>query len=198
MENSQDQPLPPGVHSWPNYSSNSAPSPHSFPGHVQPSETAPQYYSNYPGSYQFSPSPSNLTFPPISQSVYTHATPPQYQSSHSAPHMSDNNTPYNFQQGNFSQSGAVNNTSRSPQESNRINGEYQNIENSTAVIQESDVSLVPKVNGAAVNVYNAPSKGSSVQSNNACDIDIAAQDAVLREQVRITCIYIFTPPFSFN
>lgn len=179
MENSQDQPLPPGVHSRPNYSSDQ-----SFPGHVQPSEIAPQYQSNYPGSYQFFPPPANLTFPSLSQSVYTHTTPPQYQSYHSAPHVSNNNTPYDFQQGNFSQSGVVNNTPQLPLASNGVDGGYQNIENTTSeVIQESDNNLPPKVNETAVTVSNASSTDSREQLNNARDIDIAAQDAVLREQV---------------
>ncbi|KAF7819172.1 Polyglutamine-binding protein 1 [Senna tora] len=179
MENSQDQPLPPGVHSWPNYSSNSAPSPQSFPGHVQPHENAPPYQPNYSGSYHFSPPSSNLTFPPTSQSVYTH----QYQSTYSVPHILDNNTPYSFQQGNFSQSGDVNNSPRLPLESNCIDGESQNIENNTsAVNQESDSSLPPKVNEGTTNISSASSKGPRVQLDIACTIDIAAQDAVLREQ----------------
>ncbi|XP_028766794.1 uncharacterized protein LOC114724587 [Neltuma alba] len=181
MENFQDQPPPPGVHSWPNYSSNPAPLPQSLPGHVQPSETATQYPSNYSGSSQYFPPPSNFTFPPISQSVYTHAAP-QLQSSHGAPHLLDKNARCNFQQESFSQSG-VNSPQRLPLGSNNTDGEYQNIENATAsATQESDVSPPLKVDEAAANVSDASCKGSGVQLNNAYAIDIAAQDAVLREQ----------------
>ncbi|KAK4282005.1 hypothetical protein QN277_013435 [Acacia crassicarpa] len=179
MENFQDQPPPPGVHSWTNYSSNSAPLPQSLPGNLQPSETATQYPSNYSGSAQFFPPPSNFTFPAISQSVYTHTTPPQHQSSQSAPHILDDNARYNFQQENFSQFGVVNSVQRLPLGSNNTYRQYQNNENATAsVIQESDVSLPLKVDEAAASV----SHGSGVQLNNAYDIDIAVQDAVLREQ----------------
>ncbi|XP_054818046.1 uncharacterized protein LOC129317708 isoform X1 [Prosopis cineraria] len=182
MENFRDQPPPPGVHSWPNYSSNAAPLPQPLPGHQQPSEAATQYPSYYSGSAQFFPPPSNFTFPPISQSVYTHTTP-QHQSSHSAPHLLDNNVRYNFQQENFSQSGAVNSAERLPLASNNTDGEYQNIENATAsVIQESNASLPLKVDKAAADISNVSCKSSGGQLNNAYDIDIATQDAILREQ----------------
>lgn len=174
MENFKDQPPPPGVHSWSNYSSNSAPLSHSLPGNPQPSGIATQYPSNYSGSAQFYPPPC----------VYTHTIPPQYQSSR-APQLWDNNTCSNFQQESFSQSGVVNGAQGLPLGSNNMVGEHQNNENVAAsVIQESDVRLPPEVDGTAANV----SKGSGVELNNAYGIDIAAQDAVLREQVCISCM----------
>ncbi|KAJ1384701.1 WW domain [Sesbania bispinosa] len=156
MENSQDQPLPPGVHSWPNNL------PH-------PGQTLD---SNYSGYYQFSPN------------VYTHAAPPhQYQFSPNAPpHTYGNNS---FQQGTLSQPGLVTCqalTSEAPpavklteqqdenKSSNHVDGRHQNSETTTsAACQESTVYVS--------NVSN-----SAVQLNNVCDIDTAAQDAVLREQ----------------
>ncbi|KAI4300939.1 hypothetical protein L6164_034265 [Bauhinia variegata] len=76
MENFQDQPLPPGVHSWPNYSSSSAPSLQSFPGSVQPYE--PHYNSNYSGSYHIDGKfhESNVNLPQkVSESVQVAQTP---------------------------------------------------------------------------------------------------------------------------
>lgn len=172
MDNSQDQPLPPGVHSWPSYSSNSAQTLSSLPGQVQPGETRPQYHSNY--------------------------SVPQYHFPLNAPITSDNNTPYNFQQvsGQALTSEApfnINSTEQKEQNkfSNPFDGGYQNVENATLeALQESGMNFLQKVDEAAVNVSNASTKCSNVQIqlSSACDIDAAAQDAVLREQVCISCI----------
>lgn len=118
MENSQDQPLPPGVHSWPNNLSKSGQTPE----------------SNYSGCYQFSPN------------VYT-----QYQFSPTAfPH-----TP--GQQGTLSHSGFA---------------------PGQAITSEASPTL---------KLIQQPHEIMS--TNN--DIDVAAQDAVLREQVRISCVLHF-------
>ena len=76
-----------------------------------------------------------------------------------------------------------------PQEINQVDRKYQmnNEYKISAVSHESDVSLLQEVHEGAVNVSNAADKCFRVQSNSACDIDIAAQDAVLREQV---CLHI--------
>ncbi|KAJ1436061.1 hypothetical protein SESBI_04615 [Sesbania bispinosa] len=176
MENSQDQPLPPGVHSWPNNLSH-------------PGQTLD---SNYSGYYQFSPN------------VYTHAAPShQYQFSPNAPpHTYGNNN--SFQQGTLSHPGLVTCqalTSEVPpavklteqqdenKSSNHVDGGHWHSETTTsAACQESAVNFRPKVDEAAVYVSNASTICSAVQLNNVCDIDTAAQDAVLREQVGISCV----------
>ncbi|XP_019453100.1 PREDICTED: uncharacterized protein LOC109354810 [Lupinus angustifolius] len=183
MENSQDQPLPPGVHSWPNYSSNSAQPMHSLlqPGQVQPGEIRPQYHSNYSGCYQF---PPNVN-------VYAPANAP--------PHTFANNTSCNFQQGTLSQSGfvtcqtvtsepppTVNSTENQEQNqfsNNHVGGGYQNVDNTNSkALQESVANFTQKVDDtAAMNVSNVSTNCSRVQLNYS-DIDSAAQDAVLREQ----------------
>lgn len=159
MENSQDQPPPPGVHSWPYHSLNS-------------SQTL---------QYQFPPN-----------------APPHIFGSN---HVSSNTPYYNSQQGAFSQPGFITGqahiTSHAPPtvqstSSNRFDGANHNAENSTSVShQDSGANFAWKGDDAASNVSNTSMNYSVVQLNNARGIDATAQDAVLREQVCIDCVYVF-------
>lgn len=166
MENSQDQPPPPGVHSWPYHSLTS-------------SQTL---------QYQF---PSNA--------------PPHIFGSN---HINSNTPYYNSQQGTFSQPGFVTSQSHIMSQappavqstsSNRVDGANHNAENSTSVShQDSGANFAWKVDEAAANVSNPSMNYSMVQLNNARDIDAAAQDAVLREQVCIHCLRFLFHCFSLN
>lgn len=142
MENSQDQPPPPGVHSsWPYYSSNTAQTlQYQFPPNAGSNNTP--YYNYQQGTL---PHPGFITY---QQPLIPSAAPPTVQST----------------------------------SSNHVDGRHHNAENTTsAASQESGANYTWKVDeGAAVN--------SVVQLSNARDIDAAAQDAVLREQVCIPCI----------
>lgn len=74
MDNSQNQPLPPGVGTWPpppsNHPSQFQPSPHSYP---RPYDTRPNYGNNYYTASLFSAAQPNTPFPPA-QSMILGAT----------------------------------------------------------------------------------------------------------------------------
>ncbi|RDX93065.1 Polyglutamine-binding protein 1, partial [Mucuna pruriens] len=121
MENSQDQPLPPGVPSWPNYA------------HAAP---APQY--------QFSP-----------------------------------NSPYSFQHGTLSHYGFVTDQALTSETIPNVKSTEQHEENNSS---NSNHVENTQVDGATVSVSDTASKYYGAQLNDSRDIDVAAQDAVLREQ----------------
>ncbi|KAJ7976527.1 Polyglutamine-binding protein 1 [Quillaja saponaria] len=227
MENTHNQPHPPGVQSWPNSSSNSAPSFPSIPCPPQHCEMRPQYHSNYYSTSQFSLPPSNLTF--NSQSFYPHgilSAPPQF--SQNAPLESDH-APNSFQYENSPQSGVacqavtsevpgsvnsmgvvpVGGTACSqlqpgsgqepqklsstvdqmshqkdnivPETISHVEWKVQEYNASSADHQEADFNL-PYKEHTAVDVPDASTRFSGFQLNYTSDIEIAAQDSLLREQ----------------
>ncbi|XP_062166602.1 uncharacterized protein LOC133872942 isoform X2 [Alnus glutinosa] len=176
MDNSHDQPLPPGVHSLPNYScspASSVPSTPCPPQHCDNTVT-PQYQSNYPGNCFF-PLPSNSTFTPT-QSSYTLSSPlNQYNVSPNAPHSSGQ-IPRNSQNGYASQSSLVQQGAdlieQQPQDQNKI-GEK--------IPQHKDNIMTQEV-GHVLGNDNASTSYSRSHVENSNDFETAAQDAVLREQ----------------
>lgn len=178
MDNSHDQPLPPGVHSLPNYSCSLASSVPSIPCPPQHCDNTvtPQYQSNYPGNCFFPLPSSNSTFTPT-QSSYTLSSPSnQYNFSPNAPHSSGQ-IPRNSQNGYASQSSLVQQGSdlieQQPQDQNKV-GEK--------IPQHKD-NIVTQEMSHVLGNDNASTSYSRSHVENSSDFETAAQDAVLREQV---------------
>ncbi|GMY19781.1 polyglutamine-binding protein 1, partial [Fagus crenata] len=189
MDNAQDQPLPPGVQSLPNYSYNPAPYPP--PQHFD-NVVRPQYYPSNSGNYLFPLPYSNSTFTLAAQSSYPHSSP----SAPNAPHWSGH-IPNNSHNDYASQLGLVQ------------HGAYlieQQPQNQTAVVEElpqhkdnqkpQDMGHVDgndKKNSdllheecESADVLDASTRHSRLHVKNASDVETAAQDAVLREQEIVT------------
>ncbi|QHO56268.1 hypothetical protein HN51_011046 [Arachis hypogaea] len=156
MDNSQGQPLPPGVHSWPNYSSN-------VPQKVI-SQPVPgtQYHSSYSGpQYQFP-----LNVPVTSDNNFQQGSLPQYGVVTGQALTSE--VPPLAKQNKFS---------------NPVAGGYQIVEIAPSLASQES-GFAQKVSDVMVDVSNVSATCSNVQIqlSSASDIDATAQDAILREQ----------------
>ncbi|KAE8125113.1 hypothetical protein FH972_019948 [Carpinus fangiana] len=177
MDNSHDLPLPPGVHSLPNYSCGPDSSVPSFPCPPQhcANTVTPQYQSSYAGNCFFPLPSSNSTFTPT-QSSHTLSSPStQYNFSPNAPYSSGQ-IPKNSQNGYASQSGLVQQGAdfieQQPQDQNKV-GEKITLYKDNIVTQEM---------GHVDGNDNASASYSRSHVENSSDFETAAQDAVLREQ----------------
>lgn len=197
MDNAHDQPLPPGVQSLPNYSTNPAPYPP--PQHFDYA-ARPQYHSSNTGNYVFPLPYSNSTFTPTTQSSYPHNGP----SNGYAPQWSGH-IPNNFHNGYASQLGSVqhgaylieqqpqNQTAvgemplhkdnQRPQDMGHFDGNDQ--KNSDSVYREPNSNFSHKEYKSAVDVPDAPTSNLGLHVKNDNEVETAAQDAVLREQVHM-------------
>ncbi|XP_075638879.1 uncharacterized protein LOC142610824 [Castanea sativa] len=198
MDNAHDQPLPPGVQSLPNYSTNPAPYPP--PQHFDYA-ARPQYHSSNTGNYVFPLPYSNSTFTPTTQSSYPHNGP----SNGYAPQWSGH-IPNNFHNGYASQLGSVqhgaylieqqpqNQTAvgemplhkdnQRPQDMGQFDGNDQ--KNSDSVYRESNFNFSHEEYKSAVDVPHASTSNSGLHVKNDIEVETAAQDAVLREQEIVT------------
>ncbi|KAL4607328.1 hypothetical protein ACB092_09G165500 [Castanea dentata] len=198
MDNAHDQPLPPGVQSLPNYSTNPAPYPP--PQHFDYA-ARPQYHSSNTGNYVFPLPYSNSTFTPTTQSSYPHNGP----SNGYAPQWSGH-IPNNFHNGYASQLGSVqhgaylieqqpqNQTAvgemplhkdnQRPQDMGQFDGNDQ--KNSDSVYRESNFNFSHEEYKSAVDVPDASTSNSGLHVKNDIEVETAAQDAVLREQEIVT------------
>lgn len=188
MDNSHDQPFPPGVHSFshnqpfppgvhlPNYScspASSVPSIPCLPQHCD-NTVRPQYQSNYPGNFFFPPS-SNSTFTPT-QSSYTLSSPStQYNFSPNASHSSGQ-IPKNSQNGYASQLSLV------QQDANLIEQQPQDQNKVGEKIPQQKDNIITQETGNVDGNDNASTIYSRSHVENSSDFETAAQDAVLREQ----------------
>lgn len=197
MDNAHDQPLPPGVQSLPNYSTNPAPYPP--PQHFDYA-ARPQYHSSNTGNYVFPLPYSNSTFTPTTQSSYPHNGP----SNGYAPQWSGH-IPNNFHNGYASQLGSVqhgaylieqqpqNQTAvgemplhkdnQKPQDMGHFDGNDQ--KNFDSVYRESNSNFSHEEYKSAVDVPDAPTSNLGLHVKNDNEVETAAQDAVLREQVHM-------------
>ncbi|XP_050245113.1 uncharacterized protein LOC126693244 isoform X1 [Quercus robur] len=198
MDNAHDQPLPPGVQSLPNYSTNPAPYPP--PQHFDYA-ARPQYHSSNTGNYVLPLPYSNSTFTPATQSSYPH----NGTSNGYAPQWSGH-IPNNFHNGYASQLGSVqhgaylieqqpqNQTAvgemplhkdnQKPQDMGHFDGNDQ--KNADSVYRESNSNFSHEEYKSAVDVPDASTSNSGLHVKNDSEVETAAQDAVLREQEIVT------------
>ncbi|KAK9987019.1 hypothetical protein SO802_031970 [Lithocarpus litseifolius] len=198
MDNAHDQPLPPGVQSLPNYSTNPAPYPP--PQHFDYA-ARPQYHSSNTGNYVLPLPYSNSTFTPTTQSSYPHKGP----SNGYAPQWSGH-IPNNFHNGYASQLGSVQHGSylieqqpqtqtavgemplhkdnQKPQDVGHFDGNDQ--KNSDSVYRESNSNFSHEEYKSAVDVPDASTSNWGLHVKNDSEVETAAQDAVLREQEIVT------------
>ncbi|KAB1224132.1 hypothetical protein CJ030_MR2G024432 [Morella rubra] len=175
MEDSEGQPLPPGVHSLPNYSHNQAFSGPSAPRPPQLTDNTsrPQYHSNYPGNYLF-PRPSNSTFTPT-QSSYPHICASiQHNFYPSAPDLSGR-IPESSENSNAPQLGFV---ARGAD----LIGQQPEDKNGARATIPLDENKILQRNCHVDGSDGTSTSYSRLHVESAGDIETAARDAVLREQ----------------
>lgn len=174
MDNSQDQPLPPGIHFLPNYSS-AVPSV-SFPPQHGDITVRPQYHPNYYGNYPFPSSNSTFT---LTQGSYLHNSPStQYNLSPNAPDLSGQ-IPQNFETDNALQ------LSLTQQGADLIKQQSQDQDTAVEKNPKHKDGTIPQLKGHFDGNGNDSTGYSRLHVENARDIETAAQDAVLREQVAV-------------
>ncbi|KAG2683679.1 hypothetical protein I3843_10G044300 [Carya illinoinensis] len=171
MDNSQDQPLPPGVNFLPNYSSAVPSVP--FPPQHGDITVRPQYHPNYSGNYLFPSSNSTFT---LTQGSYLHNSPStQYNFSPNAPDFSGQ-IPQNSETDNALQS------SLTQQGADLIAQQPQDQDTAVEKIPQHKDGTIPQQKGHSNGNSNDSTAYSRLHAENDRDIETAAQDAVLREQ----------------
>lgn len=188
MDNAQDQPLPPGVQSLPNYSYNPAPYP---PSQHFDNVVRPQYYPSNSGNYLFPLPYSNSTFTLAAQSSYPHSSPSMPNAPHWSGHIPNNSHndyasqlgvqhgAYLIEQQPQNQTAVVeelpqHKDNQKPQDMGHVDGNDK--KNSDSLHEECE----------SADVLDESTRHSRLHVKNASDVETAAQDAVLREQEIVT------------